>query len=73
MTAIPKPLAIAFVTTAALAALNFRSDVGETFRTWQVRPNFAAECHGQSATCMVEINYAYPGGDLSVVPPDVYF
>jgi hypothetical protein len=32
-----------------------------------------AECHGHPAAYMVEINYAYPAGDLSVVPPDVYF
>jgi hypothetical protein len=32
-----------------------------------------AECHSSSARCMIEIRYAYPAGDLSMVPLDAYF
>ena len=73
MTAFPKPLTIAFVSAAALAALSLSSDS----EIWSDLPRAeriaTAECRGHSAACMVEANYAYPAGDLSVVPPDVYF
>ena len=73
MTAFRKPLAIAFIGAAALAALSPRSDSevrSDLPRTDHVA---SAACHGRSAVCMIETNYAYPAGDLSIVPPDVYF
>ncbi|MGA9567169.1 MAG: hypothetical protein WBS19_16720 [Candidatus Korobacteraceae bacterium] len=73
MTAFRKPSAIAFVGAAALAVLSLHSDSegrSELPRTEHVA---SAACHGRSAACMIEINYAYPAGDLSIVPPDVYF
>jgi hypothetical protein len=73
MMAFRKPLAIAFVGAAALAVLSLRSDGEIQFRLPRVEHVATAECHGHPAACMVEINYAYPAGDLSVVPPDVYF
>jgi len=73
MTAFCKPLAIAFVGAATLAVLSPRSDS-------EIRPDLpragrvaTAECRGRSAACIVEINFAYPAGDLSIVPPDFYF
>jgi hypothetical protein len=70
MTALSKPLAIAFVGAAALAALSLRSD--SEIRSDLPRAEHLAttECHRHSAACMVEINYAYPAGDLSVLPLD---
>jgi hypothetical protein len=73
MTAFRKPLAIAFVGAVALAVLSLRLD-GEIRSDLPRAERVAtAECHGHPAACMVEINYAYPARDLSVVPPDVYF
>lgn len=73
MTAFPKPSAIAFVGAAALAAHSLRSDGEVRSDLPRAEHLTIAECHGHPAACMVEINYAYPAGDLSVVPPDVYF
>jgi hypothetical protein len=73
MTAFRKPLAIAFVGAAALAVLSLRSDSEIRLDLPRAEHVATAECHGHPAACMVEINYAYPAGDLSVVPPDVYF
>ena len=73
MTAFRKPLAIAFVGAAALAALSLRSDSEVRSDLPRTEHVATAACHGRSAACMVEINYAYPAGDLSIVPPDVYF
>jgi hypothetical protein len=73
MTAFRKPLAISCVGAFALAALNLRANS-------EIRPDLSsaervvtAGCRGRAAECMVEINFAYPARDLSVVPPDVYF
>jgi hypothetical protein len=73
MRAFLKPLAIAFVGAAALAALSLRSDSEVRSDLPRTEHVASAECHGRSTACIVEINYAYPAGDLSVVPPDVYF
>jgi hypothetical protein len=73
MTALSKPLAIAFVGAAALAALSLRSDSGMRSDLPWADQHTTAECHRHSTACMVEINYAYPAGDLSVVPLDAYF
>jgi hypothetical protein len=73
MTAFRKPLAIACVGAAALAALSLGSDSevrSDLPRTAHVA---SSACDGRSAACMIEIDYAYPAADLSVVPPDVYF
>ena len=73
MMAFRKPLAIACVGAAALAAQSLGS--GSEVRSDLPRTEHVAtaECHGRSAACMAEVKYAYPAGDLSVVPPDVYF
>ena len=68
-----KPLAIAFVAAAALAVLSLRSDGEIQSRLPGTERVATAECNGRSTACMIEINYALPAGDLSVVPPDVYF
>jgi hypothetical protein len=73
MTAFGKPLAIAFVTAAALAVLSLRSDNAIRSGLPKAEHVASAECHGRSTACAIEMNYAYPAGDLSVVPPDVYF
>jgi hypothetical protein len=73
MTAFRKPLAIAFIGAAALAALSLRSDSEIRSGLPPTEHVATAECHGHPAACIVEITYAYPAGDLSVVPPDVYF
>jgi hypothetical protein len=73
MMAFRKPLAIAFAAAAALAALSLRSDSDVRSDSARSERVATAECHGRSTACMVEINYAYPAGDLSIVPPDVYF
>jgi hypothetical protein len=73
MTALSKPLTIAFVGAAALAALSLRSDSGMRSDLPWADQLATAECPRHSAACMVEISHAYPAGDLSVVPLDVYF
>jgi hypothetical protein len=73
MMAFRKPLAIAFAAAAALAPLSLRSDSDVRSDSARSERVATAECHGHPAACMVEINYAYPAGDLSIVPPDVYF
>jgi hypothetical protein len=73
MTAFRKPLAIAFVGAAALAVLSLRSDSEVRLDLPRAEHVATAECHGRSTACMIEINYALPAGDLSVVPSDVYF
>jgi hypothetical protein len=73
MTAFRKPLAIACVGAAALALLSLRSDSEIRLDLARAEHVATAECHRHSAACMVEINYAYPAGDLSVVSPDVHF
>ena len=73
MMAFRKPLAIAFAAAAALAALSLRSDSDVRSDSARSERVATAECHAHPAACMVEINYAYPAGDLSIVPPDIYF
>jgi hypothetical protein len=73
MTAFSKPLAIAFVGAAALAVLCLRSDSEIRSGLPRAERVATAECRGRSAACIAEVNYAYPAGDLSVVPPDFYF
>jgi hypothetical protein len=64
MTAFRKPLAIESV---GVTPLGLRSDLPHVERV------VTAGCHNQSAGCMIEIRYSYRSGDLSVVPPDIYF
>jgi hypothetical protein len=73
MMAFRKPLAIACVGAAALAAQSLGS--GSEVRSDLPRTEHVASaaCDDRSAACVIAINYAYPAGDLSVVPPDVYF
>jgi hypothetical protein len=73
MRAFRKPLAIACVGAAALAALSIGSDSEVRSDLPRTEHVASAPCHGRSAACMVEITYAYSAGDLSIVPPDVYF
>ena len=73
MTAFRKLLAIAFVGAATLAALSFGSDREVRLNVPRTEHVASTACHGRSAACTIEINYAYPAGDLSVVPPDIYF
>jgi hypothetical protein len=72
MAAFRKALAIAFAAAVALAVLSVRSDNEIRSGLSTAEHVASAECHGRSTAC-IEINYAYPAGDLSVVPPDVYF
>jgi hypothetical protein len=71
MTTFRKLLTLTSVGLAALAILSFRSDA--EIPSDPLERVDAAACHGSSAKCMIEIRYAYPAGDLSVVPLDVYF
>jgi hypothetical protein len=73
MTAFRKPLAIACVGAAALATLSLRSDSEVRSDLPRTENVASAACDGRSAACVIEINSAYPAGDLSVVPSDVYF
>jgi hypothetical protein len=58
---------------AALALLGLRSD--NTDSAPQTDERVAAlDCRASTSTrCMIEIRYAYPPADLSVIPSDVYF
>jgi hypothetical protein len=56
-------------------AWGLRNDIGASLAS-EVAPHMpaAAGCYSHhSARCTVEIRYAYPAADLSVVPQDVYF
>jgi hypothetical protein len=59
---------------AALALLGLRSD--NTYVSGQQADERVAALDCQAATstrCMIEIRYAYPAADLSVMPSDIYF
>jgi hypothetical protein len=73
VTAFRTPLAIACIVAAALATLSLRSYSEIRSDSPRSERVATAECHGHPAACKIEINYAYPAGDLSVVRPDVYF
>ena len=73
MTAFRKLFAIASVGAATLAALSLGSDSGVRLDVPRTEHVASAACHGRSAACTIEIDYTYPAGDLSVVPPDIYF
>jgi|SoimicMinimDraft_4_1059732.scaffolds.fasta_scaffold649350_1 hypothetical protein len=71
MTTFRKLLTLASVGLTVLAILGLRSD--PEIPSDPLERVGATACHGSSAKCMIEIRYAYPAGDLSVVPLDVYF
>jgi hypothetical protein len=59
---------------AALALLGLRSDNNDLSGPQADDRVAALDCQlGTSTRCMVEIRYAYPAADLSVMPSDVYF
>jgi hypothetical protein len=74
MTANWKSLALALIGLGAMA-WGLRSDTGASLGS-EVAAQMpaAAGCYSRHSTrCTVEIRYAYPAADLSVVPQDVYF
>lgn len=55
-----------------LALLGLRSD--KTDLSSPRADEAALDCQaGTSTRCMIEIRYAYPAADLSVMPLDIYF
>jgi hypothetical protein len=73
MTAFCRSWALASVGLVALALLGLRSDT-ELSGSEVAQQAAAPGCHSHySNRCTIEIRYAYPAADLSVVPQDVYF
>jgi hypothetical protein len=71
-----KALALAAVGLAAIAWLGPRGDTGPSTDAdvaAQVEAYERGCASHRSTRCTVEIRYAYPAADLSVVPEDVYF
>jgi hypothetical protein len=79
-----KALGLASVALAAIAWLGLRGDTGPsadadvaaqvaTHAATQVAAYERGCASHRSTRCTVEIRYAYPAADLSVVPEDVYF
>ena len=59
---------------AALSLLGLRSDKTDLSGPRADERVAALDCQaGTSTRCMIEIRYAYPAADLSVMPSDVYF
>jgi hypothetical protein len=74
MTAFRTSLALALVGLAALALLGLRSNTAALSGSEMAERIDALGCHSRFSTrCMIEIRYAYPAADLSVVPQDIYF
>jgi hypothetical protein len=74
MTAFRTSWGLAFVGLAALALLGLCSDTDALSGSEVAEPTAALGCHSRNSTrCMIEIRYAYPAADLSVVPQDAYF
>lgn len=75
-----KALVLASVTLAAIACFGPRRDTDPSADADGVAQvvaqvaTYERGCASHRATrCTVEIRYAYPAADLSVVPEDVYF
>jgi hypothetical protein len=74
MTAFCRWWALAIIALVALASLGLRSDHSDIFGKQADAPIGALGCEVNGSTrCMVDIRYAYPAADLSVVPFDAYF
>jgi hypothetical protein len=59
---------------AALALLGLRSDNTDLSGLQTDERVAALDCPASTSTrCMIEIGYAYPAADLSVMPLDIYF
>ena len=67
-----KSLAVLLIGLAAFVWLSPSSDSGSSEVANQVS-TIAPDCGTQSARCMVDIRYAYPAADLSVLAEEVYF
>lgn len=67
-----KSLAVLLIGLAAFVCLGPRNDSGSPEVVQQVSA-IAHGCGTQSGQCMVDIRYAYPAADLSVLADDVYF
>jgi hypothetical protein len=74
MTAFRTSWTLALVGLAALALLGLRSGTNVFSGSEAAERIDALVCHSRFSTrCMIEIRYAYPAADLSVVPQDIYF
>jgi hypothetical protein len=68
-----KSLTLALIGLAAIAC-GLRSVGASLGSEVAAQMPAAAGCYSRHSTrCTVEIRYAYPAADLSVVPQDVYF
>jgi hypothetical protein len=66
--------AVASLGLAALALLVLHSDTDALPGSGVAQRDAVPGCHSHYSTrCTIEIRYAYPAADLSVVPQDVYF
>jgi hypothetical protein len=74
MTAFRTSWTLALVGLAALALLGLRSNTDAPSGSEVAERVDAPGCHSRFSTrCLIEIRYAYPAADLSVVPQDIYF
>jgi hypothetical protein len=76
MLAYSKLLALAAIGVVTMLRLGPRNDSGEAYSTSELAMNAPATrgCVGQSgARCTSDIRYAYPAGELFVLPEDAYF
>ncbi len=74
MTAFCRWWAVASIGLVALASLGLRSDNSDILAKQADGPIGALGCEVNASTrCMVDIRYAYPAADLSVVLFDAYF
>jgi hypothetical protein len=64
--------ASALVGLAALTSLGLALTPKPLSGSEVAEPTAALGCRN-STRCMIEIRYAYPAADLSVVPQDIYF
>jgi hypothetical protein len=65
---------LALVCLAPLALLDLRCDTDAFSDSEAAERLDALVCHTRFSTrCMIEIRYAYPAADLSVVPQNIYF
>jgi hypothetical protein len=67
-----KSLVVLLIGLAAFVGLGPRNDSGSPEVAQQVSA-IAHGCGTQSGRCMVDIRYAYPAADLSVLVEEVYF
>jgi hypothetical protein len=66
-----KSLVVVSVVLAAIAGLGRHNDSGTADHLQQVS-SIATGC-GTPSRCMVDVRYAYPAADLSVMSDDGYF